>query len=310
MFRYFGLARAAHRDRIDVLFSPMYLVSPFYRGQAVPMIQDISFEAHPEWVGLKTRLVFRNMARWSAKKAAAIIVPSEFTKHEVIRYYQIQPERITVAPLAADPIFSMPLAAEEAERVRSVYNLGGRFLLTPGTIFTRRHVPEIIAAVRALAKELPDVQYLITGRNATQPFVDISRRVDNVNAAAGRTVIVWRPYVPEKDLVALYHAATLTIYLSDYEGFGLPVIESLVCGTPVITNRATSLLEAGGEAAWYTDNPADPANIASTIRGALTNEALRQERLEQGRAYALKFGWQKTAQIIADVLNRTRNFKL
>lgn len=300
-FRYFGIARAAKRDRVDALFSPMYLVSPFFRGKAVPMIQDISFEAHPEWVGLKTRLVFRTMARWSAKKAAAIIAPSEFTKREITRCYQIPPDRITVAPLAADPIFSRPLEAGEAERVRKEYNLAGRFLFTPGTIFTRRHIPELIATVAMLAAQVPDIQLFLTGRNATWPFVDIGARVDRVNARASRAVIVWHPHVPEQDLVALYHAAAATVYLSDYEGFGLPVIESLACGTPAVTNRAASLPEAGGDAAWYVDNPTDPASIASTIYEALTNASLRQERIEQGRAHAATFSWDQTARIIAEV---------
>ncbi|MBI2625458.1 glycosyltransferase family 4 protein [Candidatus Parcubacteria bacterium] len=307
MFRYFGIAREARRDRVDVLFSPMYLVSPFYRGRTVPMIQDISYEAHPEWLSLKTRWVFRSMASWSAERAAAIVVPSAFTKSEVMRFYRLPEKRIAVAPLAADPVFSQPLPAGEAERVKKDYNLNGRFLLTPGTIFTRRHIPEVLYAVEALANEFTDLQYVLVGRNETRPPFDAARRIAHLNASAGRPVVIWKQHVPDADLVALYRGAALTVYLSDYEGFGLPVIESLACGTPVLTNRSSALTEAGGEAAWYVGNPADAEQIAIAIRNVLTNERLRTLRVEVGRAHSANFRWEKTARIITDVFHRLTN---
>lgn len=303
-FRYFGIARAAERDRVNILFSPMYLVSPFFRGRAVPMIQDLSFEAHPEWVGLKTRLVFRTMARWSARKAAAIIVPSEFTKQEVVRCYDIPPERITAALLAAAPMFSRQPAPAEVERVKREYTVGDALLLTFGTIFTRRHIPEAIAAVDALADELPTLQYLLVGRNETRPRKDIGALAQAVNARHRREVIRWQDRVPEAELTPLVHAASAVIYLSDYEGFGLPVIESLACATPVITNRSSSLPEAGGDAAWYVDDPTDSGEIASAIRDAITNETLRRERIERGLAYATGFSWARTASNIETIFRR------
>ncbi len=296
-FEHFLLPRAIKQDKTNIFFSPYYLL-PFYCPvKSVVALHDISYEAHPEWFSFKDQFLLRLISKAAARRSDAIITVSEFSKKEIIKHYRVNADKITVTLLAADDIFSI-------RRDEALPRLHNKFILSIGSIFNRRRIPELIEAFEKIAQEFSDVQLLIIGTNHTQPFINIDKIIEKVNKKLNRQAIVHKNYVSENDLVALYNTAQLSVYLSDYEGFGLPLLESMACGTPIITSRKTSLTEVGGEAAIFIDSY-NPDDIYDKIKKVLGNEDFRKERIKKGFDNLKKFNWEKCAKETMEVFKNT-----
>ena len=303
-FEHFLLPLAIKKDKADIFFSPYYLL-PFYcPAKSVVTLHDISYEAHPEWFSLKNQFLLRRISKMAARRADIILTVSKFSKGEIVKYYQVDPDKITVTPLAADDIFTVmpsatisnfPFAKEGI--IGAVEN---KFILSVGSIFNRRHIPELIEAFKKIAGEFPGIQLLIIGANRTQPFIDIDKTIRKTNKNLDYRAIIREDYVSEKDLAALYNLAECSVYLSDYEGFGLPLLESMVSGTPVITSRKTSLVEAGGEAAIFV-NSNNPPDIYDKIKKVLADENFRKERVKKGLENVKRFSWERCARETLEV---------
>ena len=153
----------------------------------------------------------------------------------------------------------------------------------------------MIRAFEKIAREFSDVQLLIIGANRTQPFIGIDKIIEEANKKLNRRAIIREDYIGEKDLPVLYNLAECSVYLSDYEGFGLPPLESMACGTPVITSRETALIETGGEAVVFVDSH-NPDDIYNKIKKILADEDFRKERIEMGFENLKRFSWEKCAR--------------
>ena len=317
-FEHFLLPLAIKKDKADIFFSPYYLL-PFYcPAKSVVTLHDISYEAHPEWFSLKNQFLLRRISKMAARRADIILTVSEFSKGEIVKYYQVDPDKITVTPLAADGIFrvipqtspdlslvrrgKIPLVPFDKGRINPLLTKEGlgeviknKFILSVGSIFNRRHIPELIEAFKKIAGEFPGIQLLIIGANRTQPFIDIDKTIRETNKNLDYRAIIREDYVSEKDLAALYNLAECSVYLSDYEGFGLPLLESMASGTPVITSRKTSLVEAGGEAAIFV-NSNNPPDIYDKIKKVLADENFRKERVKKGLENVKRFSWERCAR--------------
>ncbi len=143
---------------------------------------------------------------------------------------------------------------------------------------------------------------MIIGANHTSPFVDIDGLIERVNKKLGRQAILRQDYLSGPDLVTLYNAADLLVWLSDYEGFGLPVLESMACGAPVITSPLTSIPEVAGQAAIYVQDSKNIKEISQAIYQGLTDQPLRQDLISRGLEQAQKFSWPECAQKTLDAL--------
>lgn len=344
------LPKAAEKDGIDLFFSPSYIL-PLKISKKIKTavtIHDISYEAHPEWFSWQNNILLRFVSKKSAQRADIIITPSEFTKKEILKHYQVNPDKVFVVPLAADQKFRYYPSADEkfgccsfagfeAESGHGVakgderrakprsrlaganeeskkiipellsilnkYKIKSKFIFYIGAIFNRRFIPECIEAFKQIAKKIPEHQFLISGTNYTHPFVDIDYIIKKANEDIGREAILHIDYVDENDLVYLYNAADLFIWLSSYEGFGLPPLEALACGTPVITTKMGSLAEAVGESAVFVSNPEDVKEISKAMGKVLSDEQLSIELIEKGLKQAQKFSWKKTAKETLKILN-------
>jgi len=315
IFKHWLLPRAAKRDKVDVLFCPDYVL-PFYAGKGMKTavtIHDIIYEARPgeySWPSWKDKILLKWASKRSAKKANIIFVPSEFTKGEIIKYYKVKPEKVIVTPLAADPVFQKfnPAGSDPVglARTKQKYGIQNKHILFVGSIFNRRFLPEKIQAFSEFGAQYKDFQFLIIGRNHTQPFQDIGALVVKVNHVLGREGVVWREQASDGDLTHLYNGAFVTLWLSSYEGFGLPVLESMACGTPVITAPRGSLPEIAGDAAMYVSQPENSAEIANALVHLARYDFYYKELVTKGLAQAAKFSWQKTAQQTIDKISRLR----
>lgn len=298
-FVHFLLPRAARKDKVDILFCPYYVSPAFYRGEFIVAIHDIYYEADPRhfsWQGVWDKILLKIISRRSAKRAKKIITISEFSKNEIVKYYKVNPEKIIVTYLAAENKF-IRLNADKKQidtDFKEKYGIKDNFILYIGAIFNRRHIPELIAAFEKISDKLPNYELVVVGRNHTNPRIDIDALAKNANKK--REMIKIIPDLAEDDIVSIYNSASLTVYLSDYEGFGLPVIESMACGTPVVTTNRASLPEVGGDAAICVQNPNNIEEIAEKILGGLTDENLYQELIRRGLENVKRFSWEECAR--------------
>ncbi len=279
----------------DLVYSPDFLLPPTLPGRRTLLtVHDLSFEIMPET--LPEPLVAylqRNVPR-AVRRATHILADSESTRQDLIRLLGVPPGRISVLYSGVEPRFRPIEDPEEQARVRARYGLGPwPFLLTVGTVQPRKNYPRLIEAFVALVREgiFPEGHLVIVGEEgwkAEGTFEAIRR-----SGMAER--IHWLGFVADEDLPALYSAATAFALVSRYEGFGLPALEAMACGTPVVVSRTSSLPEVVGDAGVQVD-PESVEDIARGLRVALEDPERRAALRAAGLERARRFTWEAAAQ--------------
>lgn len=291
LYYNFSLPRAAKKDKVDILFLPFYMRPFFCQVSTAVAVHDISYIVHPEWFDLYHRIAYNILTKQAIKKSKIIFACSEYTKKEILKYCRIDPQKIKVIYLAADEKFTNDKNLEKIQETKRKYGLKNKYLFYTGSIFNRRHVFEAIKAFKMVLEKYPDYQFLVSGRNMTNPFQDIDGEIAKIV-----------DYVDEDDLLYLYQGSELFIYLSEYEGFGLPPLEAMACGTPVLSTKKTSLTEVLGDYPIAVDNPSNVEEIKEKMVKILSDEKLRTEMIKKGLERAKQFSWQKTAEETLGVL--------
>jgi glycosyltransferase involved in cell wall biosynthesis len=286
-----GLPLRTRQLRVDVLHSPHYTMPLPKTCRSVVTFCDMTFHLLPEMHSPAKRLFFGRMMRWSAGHADKLIAISESTRRDVIRLLNVAPQRIVSIPLAASPDYRS-LPADCVAEVCARYDLRpGQYIAYVGVLEPRKNVPLLIEAYAALAAEFPAVPLVIAGKKGWM-YDEIFQRL----AALGLEQRVrFLGYVPDGDLTALYNGARVFVYPSRYEGFGLPVLEAMQCGTPVITTNVSSMPEVA-EAAALLVEPDDVAGLATALRRVLTDDTLARDLAQRGHRRAAAFSWQRCAQ--------------
>jgi glycosyltransferase involved in cell wall biosynthesis len=300
LYYNFSLPRKAKQDQVDILFLPFYMRPFFCKVPTAVAVHDISYITHPEWFNFYHGLIYRILTKRAIKKSKFIFTCSEYTKNEILKNCKVKPEKIHTILLAADEKFNCIKDQNKIQETKNKYGLKNKYLFYTGSIFNRRHVLELIKAFKMILEKIPDYQLLISGRNLTNPFQDIDEVVKNIPQ------IKKVDYVDDKDLLYLYQGTEITVYLSEYEGFGLPPLEAMACGTPVLTTKMTSLGEVLGNYPIAVNNPGDINEIKEKIIKILNDENLKKEMVETGLERAKQFSWQKTAKETLRILS---NFK-
>ena len=283
-----GLPRAARSAKLDVFHAPSYTAPLGGPRPLVLTIHDISYERHPEWYPYHRDPARRAFYRWSARTADRIITDSEFSKQEIAAGYSLDPDRIAVVPLAAGSRFT---PAADAPPASSPY------LLHVGDLHPRRNLAVAVRALkrlRARREDLRAVRLVLAGvdRGAGAALIE------NCSPEDAR-MIELAGTVSEDALLQLYRGATGLVYPSLYEGFGLPLLEAMACGTPVIASRAASIPEVTGDAAVLRD-PNDDAGWAEAIESVFDPAVARRLR-SAGLDRASAFTWQRAAATTVDV---------
>ena len=240
---------------------------------AVVTIHDLSFEHDREHMNLKDRLVFQRVVPRAARSARRVLTVSERTRSDLIRLYDLPPEKVVVTPNSVDPVFTpgSPLAI-------------GSYVLVVGAVQPRKN--QIAALAAAAAVPLPLV---VAGPVKDEALAAELR-------AAGADL---RGYVPQEELVELYRGAACLVQPSRFEGFGLPVLEAMACGCPVVAAKNSSLPEVGGAAALYAGE--QHADEYAQQLARLEDAALRALMIRSGLARAAEFTWSKTFEQTLDV---------
>lgn len=306
-FQHCLLPRQALKDKIDLLFSPAYILPVCYTGKTAVAIHDISYEIYPRNLSIADKLLLRKMSRYSAKKTSAILTPSDFSKKEITEHYGISPEKIYVTQLGADRKFLNAKQSRRIETIASKFNIKNKFILSIGTIFNRRHTENIISAFAAASDKTTNHQLVIIGKNHTNPFIDIDRQIKEANDTLKRNAIMHIDSVSGDDLAVLYAAAEALIYLSDYEGFGLPPLEAALAEIPVITSDIPAIREVMGESAVFIKNNSDTDEIREAILKIIFDSELRVKLARSGLTRAKLFNWdecaKKTIRVFEKIVN-------
>jgi glycosyltransferase involved in cell wall biosynthesis len=287
------LGTELRKHPVDLLHV-QFTAPPFCPCPVVVSIHDLSFEHLPQTFNRRSRTQLRLTVRHSARRATKILTLSEHTRRDVIETYRIAADKVTAIPLAAPAHFGPIAYDKELQRVRHTYGIEGDYVLTVGSIQPRKNLVRLIKAYAALrgahsSNRCPKL--VIVGKCAWL-YDETLRALEETGV---RDSVVLTGYVPESDLPALYSGALCFVYPSYFEGFGLPPLEAMKCGAPVIVGNATSLPEVVGDAALKVD-PFDVSAITAAMDQLINNPELREELSVKGQARAKMFDWNDTAR--------------
>ncbi len=280
-----ALPGAARQDRLDVFFAPGYSAPLTWKIPTVVLVHDISFVAHPEWFRWKEGLRRRLITRWSSHRAQLVLTVSETARREIISHFGLAPDRVRcIYPGVAS------LGHEAAAREPLV--------LFVGSVFNRRHVPDLIRAFTPIAQRNAHARLDIVGDNRSYPHQDLPAIV----AAEGlQSQVTIRPYMFDAELSKLYARARVFALLSEYEGFGHPPLEALGSGVPSVLFDTEVAREVCGDAAHYV-RAGDLAGITSGLHSLLFDEAARARVLNAGPAVLARYSWARAAAETLTVL--------
>lgn len=288
------LPRAACKDHLDVFFAPAYSAPNLGDIPVVVAIHDISFSAHPEWFGVREGARRRLLSRRSARHARAVVTISEFSKRELVERFGLDGDRVHVIP----PGVTSPLRAcvkPEAPTPPAAHTV-----LYVGSIFNRRHVPDLVRAFAPIARGHGDAALEIVGDNRSHPHQHLPRTIA-LEGLTGRAR--WRRWVPESELCALYRSARAFAFLSEYEGLGLTPLEALAAGVPPVLLDTPVARESCGKAALYVGS-GDLAGTTRALEMLLFDEAGRKGLLAEAPATLGRYSWARAAHDTLSLLER------
>ena len=283
--------------KIDLLHSTAYTMPPVSKPKVVVTIHDLSCFVYPQChTEANYQFVIRNVHP-AARRADFLIADSENTRREIIRFLHVPEEKIKVIHLAAGDAFHENVSPESIARIRNKYRIEKPYFFAVGSIEPRKNLASALIAFKALLEiRRIDHQFVITGGKGweNESFYRLLKKlkIDDY--------LVFTGYVPEKDLPALYQGAEVFVYPSFYEGFGLPVLEAMSSGTPVITSNTSSLPEVAGDAAILV-NPAEIFELYEAMEALVTSPSLREDLKRKGLEQSKKFTWEKTARQTLEV---------
>jgi glycosyltransferase involved in cell wall biosynthesis len=301
------LVRVWHRARlplpvnwltgpIDLFHSPDFTLPPVRRGtRTLLTVHDLSFIRDPESATPVLRHYLNAVVPRSVARADHVLADSQATRADLVELYRTPAEKISVLYSGVHESFRPVTDPATLAAVRARYGLGDApFVLAVGTLQPRKNYVRLIQAFAAISNLQPltsNLHLVIAGGKGWR-YDAIFAEVEKLGL---RDRVLFPGFVADADLPALYSAARVLAYPSIYEGFGLPMLEAMACGTPVVTSTASCMPEVAGDAALLVP-PTDVDALAAALDRALTDEALRADLIAKGRARARQFSWAKSAQ--------------
>ena len=282
-----SLPRAIKPDHLDVFFAPGYTSPLLLNVSTVLLVHDVSFAAHPEWFRWREGLRRRLLTRWSSEHAKVVLTVSEAARRDIITYFSVPEHRVRciypgiLPPVGNSSRLPEPSSSQEWEAL----------VLFAGSIFNRRHLPDLILGFKPIAKSHARAHLAIVGDNRTHPYEDLP----SIAAAAGiAPQVLIRPYVSDAELAELYGRARAFALLSEYEGFGHPPLEALASGVPSVLLDTEVAREVCGDAALYVPKGDIPA-ITTALNNLLFDEAIRMRVLAAAPAVLARYSWRRAA---------------
>ncbi|CAN5538533.1 glycosyltransferase family 1 protein [soil metagenome] len=294
------LSAESVRNAPSILFVPAHVV-PAKHPPSVVTIHDLAFSVHPELFSRAERVMLEAATRWNAKSAAKIIAVSRRTRNDLIERFGVDPSDIVVVHHGVDQRFT-PASLDDQKSVRREYSLDNPYLLAVASQHRRKNLVSLVRSFSASGAELAGVDLVLCGA----PGPD-SRRIESeiLNSPISGSIRSLQ-YVPIHHLPSLMSAATALIIPSMYEGFGMPALEAMACGTVVAAAETGALREVCGSAARYFD-PASLDSISEALCDVVNNTALRQRCRIQGIQWVSRFSWERCGVMTLNVLRAVRD---
>jgi glycosyltransferase involved in cell wall biosynthesis len=259
---------------------------PISVSNQIITIHDVAPLDHPEWYNTKFVKWYKWLWPRLVKKVKHIITVSNYSRERIVKILNVPYEKITVIPLGVNKKF-FSIESQQMDYIRNKYNLPEDYILTVSAISPRKNINRVIKAWEKINDDY-NIPLVIVGKEGLY-FAGSEKVIKSSEN------IIFTGYVPDPDLPFLYACSSVFVYASLYEGFGLPVLEAMAAGTPVVASKNTSLPEVAGDSAIFVD-PYDEESIASGIRQIIENSNKRKELIIKGKKRALNFSWEKTAE--------------
>jgi glycosyltransferase involved in cell wall biosynthesis len=280
------LCRELWHRRPDLFFAPSHVVPFLAPGRALTVVHDLAFERHPDAYRSSTLAYLRLTTRWAERRCPLLLTVSQATADDLARLHGVSPARLRVVPLGGGEAPACQPAPEAARERLAQLGVDRPFVLHVGRVEPRKNQVTALEAV----ERLPDL-LLVSAGSVVDAGMGARLQASPRCRSLGR--------LPDADVEALYAGAEALVFPSLYEGFGLPVLEAMRRGLPVVTAAVSSLPEVGGDAVVYVDDPRDAAALAGAIERALAD----RDRLRRlGPERAARFTWDRTAAGVADVM--------
>jgi len=287
-FEHFLLSRKFYKQKVDILHCPSYTLPWNWEGKSVVTIHDIIALDFPEYCSCANRAYFRIALPHSIRKADKIIAVSNTVKNDILRKFPNYSSKIEVIYHGIDDIFRETPSAKKLMEVQQKYKLPEKYILFVGNIEPKKNIARLIEAFKNLSKHSDMPHSLVIAGQFAWKYDDIMK-IKRQNDER----IIFPGYIEQSDLPALYTLADLFVFPSLYEGFGIPPLESMACGTPVIVSDKGALPETTGGCASIVD-PFSVDSITAAMLELLQNQTLRNQFIEKGKQHVQQFKWNRT----------------
>jgi glycosyltransferase involved in cell wall biosynthesis len=292
---------ALKREGVTLFHAPHYVLPPLAPCTSVVTIHDCIHLMFPQY--LPNRLAYgyaRASITLAARCATRVMTVSESSKRDILRFVHVDPDKISVIPNAYDERFGVEPREEDVVRVRERYQLHDEFVLYAGNVKPHKNLERLIAAFKMVRSRGLDHLKLVLIGDEISKYAALRRAVHQHQL---HQYVRFLGYLPEETLAVMYRLAGVFVFPSLYEGFGLPPLEAMASGTPVVTSNVSSLPEVAGDAAILVD-PYDPEAIADGIFRVLSDETLRRQMRTKGLARAHQFAWESSVRRVHDIYDQ------
>ena len=281
------LPRLAAKYKIDILHSPANVAPLFYRGKSIIHIHDLCFVVNPQWYSFAFRTLYNLIIPQLAKRATKVVTNSNNSKNDLLQFFRLPAEKVSLVYWAVDDVFSLPPTQE----VKDKRYMEEDYILYVGSLEPRKNINILIEAYEKLRHEYPAIKtklILIGGESPLFASVQLKAR-------EFRDDVIFKGFVTDLELGEFYRRAKLVAYPSLYEGFGLPPLEAMASGVPVITSSTSSIPEVVGKAAFLID-PKNREQLTKAMHRVLTDRTLRESMIKAGSQRVLRFNWYRVAR--------------
>ena len=285
---------------VDVCHFPDFTLPPIRNGKTVLTVHDLSFLVHPEYAEKGLRQYLERVVPPSVAGASLVLADSESTGNDLIVLLDVPPERVEVLLPGVEPRFAPVVDEVALESARRKYSISFPYILTISTIEPRKNLLGLMKAFSGFKRMTESRHKLVIGGGKGWHYSEVFATAKAIDVADD---IIFLGHVADEDLPALYSMSDLFAWLSFYEGFGLPVLEAMACGTPVVASNRASLPEVIGDAGLLVP-PSEIDAIADAFDSILGDEALAAELADKGRKQASLFSWRSSAKQLLSIYQR------
>lgn len=290
LWEQFTLPRLARQHQVDILHSPANMAPLFYNGRSIVHIHDLCFVVNPQWYSYLFHTAYNIAIPRLAQKASRVITNSNNSRNDLLQFYNVDAEKVRLIYWAVDQTFGDKVDKIEREEEEQDY------ILYVGSLEPRKNIASLIEAYESLRSDNPDLETKLVLIGGESPlFAAVRLQIKKYH-----TDVIFKGFVSDAELKNYYRQAKVVAYPSLYEGFGLPPLEAMASGAPVVTSNTSSLPEVVGEAALMV-SPYDCAQLAETLARVLRSRELRDEMRRRGYEQIRKFNWYRVARNVLSV---------